>query len=322
MTPTAAVFPGQGAQFAGMGRDFAENSPAARQVFERANAVLGFDIAAICFSGPIDQLERTDIQQPAIFTTSAAIWEAWLAAGGADEIIAGDSGSGVGGFTAAGGLSLGEYTALYAAGAVSFEDGLRLVRRRGQLMQQAASAQPSGMVCLVGADEVVSTNICEEARQGDVLVPANFNCPGQIVIAGHKSACERALIAAEKHGCRGVALAVAGAFHTPLMQPAADALAPVLASTDFATPKFPVISNVDAGYHRDPASIRRSLALQVTHPVRWQACVQKMAAEGISRFVEFGPGRVLTGLLRKIDRKLEAMNIAAADALPSKAVID
>lgn len=320
MKSSVAVFPGQGAQFEGMGRDFAEASPAARSVFERANAVLGFDISRICFAGPADQLERTDIQQPAIFTTSAAIWEAWLAAGGAEELTVGNSAGGLDAFAAAGGLSLGEYTALHAAGAVSFEDGLRLVQRRGQLMQDAATAQPSGMVCLIGADESIAAKVCEEAGQGDVLVPANFNCPGQIVVAGHKAACERAIGAAERHGCRAVALAVAGAFHTPLMQPAADALAAVLDRTDFRPPNFPVISNVDAEYHRDAASIRCSLALQVTQPVRWQACVQRMAADGASRFVEFGPGRVLAGLLRKIDRKLEAVNIATAQALPSKAV--
>jgi len=287
-----------------MGRDFAECSPAARAVFEKANRLLGWDLTVLCFQGPAERLEQTDIQQPAIFVTSAAIWEAWLAAGGSrDE------------FACAGGLSLGEYTALYAAGALSFEDALRLVHRRGQLMQQAASASPSGMVCLIGADSATAEAVCQEVRDAQVLVPANYNCPGQIVIAGDKAACERATSTAEKHGLRAVSLAVAGAFHTPLMQSAADELSGVLDEVEFHSPRIPVISNVDAEYHGTPPEISRKLALQVTRPVRWQACVERMVGAGVTRFVEFGPGRVLTGLLRKIDRKLQAVNIATAEAL-------
>lgn len=292
-----------------MGRDFFEASAEARRVFERANEVLGFDIAKVCFEGPAEQLERTDIQQPAIFTTSAAIWEAWCAAGGGrDE------------FACAGGLSLGEYTALYAAGAVSFDDALRLVQRRGALMHDAAQSPPSGMVCLVGGDEEKADAVCLEAAQGDVLAPANFNCPGQIVIAGTKAACARAVAACEKFGLRAVPLAVGGAFHTALMGSAAEGLAPVLAQTMFTSPRIPVISNVDARYHGDADAIRRAMGMQVTHPVRWQACIERMVADGVSRFVEIGPGRVLTGLMRKIDRNVATVNVSSIDALSQAAV--
>jgi len=301
---TAVIFPGQGSQSVGMGRDVAESSAAARGVFDRANDVLGFDLARVCFDGPAAELERTDVQQPAIFVTSVAIWEAWLEAGGARET-----------FVCSGGLSLGEYTALHVAGAVSFEDALRLVRRRGELMQQAALASPSGMVSLVGADEAMARALCDRARGGDVLAPANFNCPGQIVIAGDRAACERATALAGEVGCRAVPLAVAGAFHTPLMQTAADGLRPALERTPFTTPGMRVIANVDAEYHRDPTSMRDSLRRQVTQPVLWQRCIERMIADGVERFVEIGPGRVLTGLMRKINRNVPCVNVSTAELI-------
>jgi [acyl-carrier-protein] S-malonyltransferase len=287
-----------------MGRDVAESSAAARGVFDRANDVLGFDLARMCFDGPTAELEGTDVQQPAIFVTSVAIWEAWLEAGGARET-----------FVCSGGLSLGEYTALHVAGAVSFEDALRLVRRRGELMQQAALASPSGMVSLVGADEAMARVLCDRARGGDVLAPANFNCPGQIVIAGDRAACERATALAGEVGCRAVPLAVAGAFHTPLMQTAADGLRPVLEQTPFTTPGMRVIANVDAEYHRDPTSMRDSLRRQVTQPVLWQRCIERMIGDGVEQFVEIGPGRVLTGLMRKINRNVPCKNVSTAESL-------
>jgi [acyl-carrier-protein] S-malonyltransferase len=304
MGKAAVIFPGQGSQSVGMGRDVAESSAAARDVFDRASQVLGFDLARVCFDGPATELERTDVQQPAIFVTSVAIWEAWLEAGGTRDT-----------FVCSGGLSLGEYTALHVAGAVSFEDGLRLVRRRGELMQQAALASPSGMVSLVGADEAMARALCERARGGDVLAPANFNCPGQIVIAGDRAACERATALAEEVGCRAVPLAVAGAFHSPLMQSAADGLRGVLEQTPFTTPGMRVIANVDAEYHRDPASIRDSLRRQVTQPVLWQRCIERMIADGVERFMEIGPGRVLTGLMRKINRNVPCVNVSTTEAL-------
>lgn len=304
MTKAAILFPGQGAQSVGMGREVGEASAKARSVYERANSILGFDLARICFEGPADSLEQTDIQQPAIFVTSMAIFEAWREGLGADEV-----------FTHSGGLSLGEYTALCAAGVIRFEDALRLVRRRGELMQQAAKDNPSGMVSLVGADQATATTLCDRARGEDVLAPANYNCPGQIVIAGSKAACERAVAAAGEVGCRAVSLAVAGAFHTSLMASAGNGLTPVLAATRFEVPNRRVIANVDAGYHTDAEAIRLSLTRQVTQPVLWQKCIERMIADGVERFVEIGPGRVLTGLMRKINRAIPCVNIGATEAL-------
>ncbi|MEK7711114.1 MAG: ACP S-malonyltransferase [Planctomycetota bacterium] len=306
MGSSAVIFPGQGAQAVGMGRDLAASSGRARVVFDRANEILGFDLAKLCFEGPADRLEQTDIQQPAIFVASVAIWEAFLEAGGV-----------VDSFSRTGGLSLGEYTALHVAGAVTFEDALRLVRRRGELMQAAAVAQPSGMVSLVGADEKTAEALCAKARAGDVLAPANFNCPGQIVIAGSKIACERAVALADEFGCRAVPLAVAGAFHSALMSSAAEGLGPVLERTKFTTPRIPVVANVNAEYHVDAGAIRASLRRQVTHPVLWQKCIERMIADGCDRFVEIGPGRVLTGLMRKINRSVTTINVSTADAISS-----
>lgn len=290
----------------GMGRDLAAASAKARAVFERANQVLGFDLSKLCFEGPAEKLEQTDIQQPAIFVTSVAYFEAFVEAGGS-----------LSAFARAGGLSLGEYTALHVAGAVGFDDCLKLVQRRGQLMQEAAVARPSGMVSLVGADEEKAALVCDKARGDDVLTPANFNCPGQIVIAGSKAACERAVAAAEEAGCRAVPLAVAGAFHSAIMAPAAEGLRVMLLKTNFSSPKIPVISNVDANYHGSPEAIREALSRQLTQPVRWQQCVERMASDGTEQFVEFGPGRVLTGLMRKINRNLAAINISTAESAAS-----
>lgn len=304
MGRAAVIFPGQGAQSVGMGRDLAEASRPARAIFDRANEVLGFDIASLCFEGPADRLERTDIQQPAIFVTSVAAWEAFVEAGGRLDQ-----------FCWAGGLSLGEYTALHVAGSVGFEEALRLVRRRGQLMQEAAAAAPSGMVTLLGADEATARALCDRARREEVLAPANFNCPGQIVISGSKDACERAVEIASEFGCRAIALAVAGAFHSPFMEPAAAGLWPVLQETHFTAAVIGVIANVDGESHGDAASVRDSLRRQVTQPVLWQRCIERMIADGVDRFVEIGPGRVLTGLMRKIDRKVQAINVSTAGSI-------
>lgn len=304
MGQAAVIFPGQGSQAIGMGQDVAGASERARNVFHRADDVLGFDLARTCFEGPAETLEQTDIQQPAIFVTSVAIWQAFLEAGGSLEQ-----------FSFAGGLSLGEYTALHVTGALEFDDALRLVRRRGKLMQEAARARPGGMVSLIGADEVAATALCDRAREDDVLAPANFNCPGQIVISGSELACDRAMRFAEEFSCRAVRLAVAGAFHSSLMASAAESLAPVLATTPLTDPSIPVVANVDAEYHRTPAAIRESLRRQVTHPVLWQRCVERMIADGVDRFMEIGPGRVLTGLMRKINRDVTAVTVSRMDAV-------
>jgi len=293
-----------------MGREVANACAKAREVYDRANEILAFDVAKICFEGPAAELERTDIQQPAIFVTSVAIWEAWLEGGASRDSI-----------THCGGLSLGEYTALHVAGAVNFADALRLVRRRGELMQQAALATPSGMVSLVGADETIARSLCERARGGDVLAPANFNCPGQIVIAGSRSACERAVALAAEFQCRAVPLAVAGAFHSPLMQSAADGLWPVLEQTRFAMPRMRVMANVDADYYRHPGSIRDSLCRQVTQPVLWQRCVERIIEDGVGQFMEIGPGRILTGLMRKINRNVPCANVSTAQSIAAALAI-
>ena len=210
MQRSAVIFPGQGSQSVGMGKDVVESSASARAVFQRANEVIGFDLSSVCFEGPAAELERTDVQQPAIFVTSVALWAAFVEAGG-----------GLKHFSRTGGLSLGEYTALHVAGAMSFDDALKLVHRRGQLMQEAANASSGGMVSLIGATPSTAAELCDRARESDVLAPANFNCPGQIVISGSKTACERALGLAEEFECRAVSLPVAGAFHSGLMNPAA-----------------------------------------------------------------------------------------------------
>lgn len=288
-----------------MGRDFAERWPAAAEVFEQANAIVGYDLRKYCFEGPAESLERTSIQQPAIFTTSVAIWTVVNKV----ENLRGEP-------VAMAGLSLGEYTALYAAGSLSFADGLRLVQKRGELMQQAAEAVPSGMVSIMGLDvekvEAICAQACEMLPSGAVMVPANFNCPGQIVVSGSRSACEAILPLVEQAGGRAIPLKVAGAFHSPLMKPAAQSLQEVLQATPVAQPRVPVVANVNCENHRDAGSIRQWLADQLTHPVRWQASMERLLKENVDKFVEIGPGRVLTGLMKKIARSATVANVSTA----------
>lgn len=304
MVKAAVIFPGQGAQAVGMGQDIAEAFPTARALFEQANSIAGMDLAGTCFEGSAETLARTDVQQPAIFTVSMAIWAAYQEAGGETRR-----------FDYAAGLSLGEYTALCAAGAVGFEDALGLVQRRGQLMQEAALAVPSGMVSLIGGDEVSARRLCEAAKGDEVLVPANFNCPGQVVISGNQAACERATQLAVDFGVRAIALAVAGAFHSPLMASAAKELRLVLRETSWTQPSAKVMANVNGEPHGDPDAIRSSLERQVTEPVYWQRCIERMVDEGVELFVEMGPGRVLTGLMRKINRKVAVLNVSTAQGV-------
>lgn len=309
MAVQAAIFPGQGAQQVGMGKDAAAQHAAAAQTFEQADAILGFKLSELCFDGPAERLNATDIQQPAIFTTSVALFRAAVEAG----TLQPDS------FALMGGLSLGEYTALHLAGALTFEDALRLVHRRGQLMQQAAESSAGGMVSLVGMDEDKALALCERVSDKGRVRPANFNCPGQIVISGDASACAAAAALAEQFDGKAVPLKVAGAFHSDLMRPAAEGLRPVLEAADIRTPRIRVIANVDAEYHRDPAAIRESLHAQVFNPVRWQACCERMIRDGAATFYEVGPGRVLTGLMRKIDRAAKVINISTAADLSKRA---
>jgi [acyl-carrier-protein] S-malonyltransferase len=309
---TAFLFPGQGAQFVGMGKDFAEQYSAAGAVFERANKLLGFDLMRICFDGPAEQLNTTVMSQPAIFTVSAAILES-LMTNPATASLNPD-------VTA--GLSMGEYTALYAAGLISFEDALQLVKLRGQAMQAAALASDGAMVAIIGLDEEKTKALCIEAAQGELLEAVNFNCPGQIAISGTKSACERAQNLAEKYGAiKAIRLEVAGAFHTKMMVIAAEGLGVALGDTRIAAPAaVKVISNINAEYYASAKQIVEGLTKQLTQPILWQKCVERLLADGVGTFYEIGPGKVLTGLMRRINRKANIVNVSTADALKSLAV--
>ena len=304
---TYILCPGQGAQAVGMGKDFHASSPAAREVFDRANQVLGFDLASFCFDGPEDRLNQTDISQPAIYVTSIASFRAGQHAGKLDPASV----------TAYAGLSLGEYTALHLGGVFSFEDGLKLVAARGKYMQAAAIASPSGMVAIMGGDEPAVQKLCDENAAGEVLVPANFNAPGQIVVSGSTAACDRILKAAEAAGFKAVALKVAGAFHSPLMQVAADRMREELNKVEFRTSQCTVYSNVTAQPHTDAASIKRLLVDQIVKPVRWAQTMQTLMSAAEARFVELAPGRTLAGLAKRINRRLPVESLATADGLAS-----
>jgi [acyl-carrier-protein] S-malonyltransferase len=297
----AFLFPGQGAQTVGMGRKLVEALPAARELFDRAQSIVGYDLWQVCLEGPAEKLDSTVYSQPALFVTSLAALE-WLKANHPD--VVNDCG-------AAAGLSLGEYTALVFADAMTFEDGLRVVQERGRAMQDAADAVPSGMVSILGLEREQVARLCDDARaEGEVLQIANLLCPGNIVVSGHQGACERAADLAIKAGAmKTIPLAVAGAFHTPLMQPAVARLTAVLASVPMQPPRIPVISNVDATAHDNPEDIRRLLTEQVVSPVLWEDSQRKLLAHGHSPFWEVGPGRVLRGLLKRIDRKAAAEGV-------------
>jgi [acyl-carrier-protein] S-malonyltransferase len=295
MGKTAFLFPGQGAQFVGMGKDVAERFPEARAIYEQADRALGFELSRICFEGPEDRLTATDISQPAILVTSLAVLAA-LRTTPAGQNLKADG---------AAGLSLGEYTALVTAGAIEFETAVRLTHLRGQYMQEACDAQPSGMVSLLGVDEAQAEKICEAARQAGIIWPANFNSPGQVVVSGVQAACRRVVEIAESMGAqRAVPLAVAGGFHSPLMTPAREKLAPELRSLRVQELRFPVVANVTGEYYSGAVSVADLLVRQVDGAVRWQQGVARLIADGFDRFYEIGPGRVLTGLLKRIDRQV------------------
>ena len=303
----ALVFPGQGAQHVGMGVDVAEAWPAARKVFDLASDVLGLDLLAVCREGPAEELVRTDLQQPAILAVGAAVTEALRATGALkDEDL-----------VCTFGLSLGEFTALWAAGALDLADALRLVRERGLGMQEASEAVPSGMLAL-RAEVPAAEALCAAAREatGGVLVVANLNAPGQVVISGDLPAIEAAEKVAGEHGIRRpTRLPVAGAFHSPLMQPGADRLARVLEGVEVRAPRVPVISNVTAAPTTDPAAIRQQLIDQVTHPGRFVECVEAAVKAGVTRVVEPAPGRVLGSLVRRIAGDVEVVGAPDAEGV-------
>ncbi len=304
---TAFIFPGQGAQTAGMGADVARAFPAAAELFEKASDLVGFDLREICFAGPAERLNSTTMSQPAIFVTSAALLEVLRAspamAGRQPDVTAG--------------LSMGEYTALYAAGVLSFEDGLKLVRKRGEAMQAAADATEGTMVSIIGLDGQKVQQLCDEAAEGEVLEPVNFNCPGQIVVSGAVDACTRAERLAEKYGAaKAVRLGVAGAFHTRMMAGAAEALKQALAQSRIAEPgTVKTIANITAEYYRTAEEITTGLTRQLTSPILWQSCMERLLADGVEEFYEIGPGRVLTGLMKRINRKTRVTNVSDLGSL-------
>ena len=304
MSKTALLFAGQGAQVVGMGRDLATEFPAAKAWFDRANAALGYDLAKVCFEGPEAELTRTENAQPGIFLVS------WVAFELLKERVPNLE------FHATAGLSLGEFTALTAAGALTFEEGIRVVRQRGRFMQESCESTQGGMAAIIGLDEAKTREACAEAG----VELANLNCPGQIVISGPAdkmaAACE---IAKAKGAKKAMPLTVAGAYHSTLMSGAQPKLDAELALATLNTPKVPVLSNVTGQPHGTPAEIRQRLVDQVTSSVRWEDCMRHLLAQGFTRFIELGPGKALSGFMKRIDGNASMLNVADVASLEATA---
>jgi [acyl-carrier-protein] S-malonyltransferase len=288
----AYLFPGQGSQFVGMAKELSESHPEAKKRFEEANDILGLDLASIMFEGPESKLKQTEFTQPAIFVHSVVRYQT-LDIDKPDMVA---------------GHSLGEFSALVANGAISFEDGLKLVRKRGQLMQEAGIKNPGAMAAVIGMDDDKVAEICEDASEKTALVviPANFNCPGQVVISGNDEAVDEAIELMKKAGCRmAKKLPVSGAFHSPLMRPALNGLESQLESTSFKNPEFPVYANVDGKPTTDAETIKENLRKQLLNAVQWTKTLENMHADGAGEFVEIGPGKVLQGLVKRTLKKVE-----------------
>jgi [acyl-carrier-protein] S-malonyltransferase len=284
----AYVFPGQGAQFSGMGKDLYENNASAKALFDKANEILGFNITDIMFSGTADELKQTKVTQPAVFLHSVILAKVL---GVKPDAVAGHS--------------LGEFSALVAADALSFEDGLRLVAKRAMAMQKCCEQQPGGMAAVLGLDDKTVEEVC--AAVDGVVVGANYNCPGQLVISGADEAVDAACVKLKEAGARrALRLPVGGAFHSPLMEPARQELEAAIAEANFMTPSCPVYQNVDALPYTDAEAIKRNLIAQLTAPVRWTQIVEKMIEDGVTEFTEVGPGNVLQGLVSKVSREVSA----------------
>ncbi len=302
MSKTALLFAGQGAQVVGMGKDLAEQFPTAKALFDRANAALGYDLAGVCFNGPEAELTKTENAQPAIFLVS------WVALELLKEKVPGLK------FDATAGLSLGEFTALTAAGAMSFEDGIKVVRQRGRFMQEACEATQGTMAAIIGLDEAPTKEVCDATG----VTMANLNCPGQIVISGEVTKINAACEAAKAKGAkRALPLTVAGAYHSPLMASAQPKLAGALAQIQLRLPQVPVIANVTAQPHG--ANVSEVLVQQVTNSVRWEASMRHLLAQGFTRFIELGPGTALSGFMKRIDKGAQMLNVADVASLEATA---
>jgi [acyl-carrier-protein] S-malonyltransferase len=297
----AFLFPGQGAQAVGMAADVCRDLPAARRLFDEAADILGYDLLKVCAEGPAEKLNSTAVSQPALYVAGLAALEGLRTREPQAEAEC----------AATAGLSLGEYTALAFAGALAFADGLRLVQTRGRAMQAASDATPSGMVSVLGLPPEKVEELCAKARPAGKVEVANLLCPGNVAVSGTKSACEEVERLAPGLGAiKTIRLAVAGAFHTDIMKPADQTLAAALAQVEMRPPRVPVWSNVDARPHTDPAEVRGLLVRQVVQPVLWEQTMRNLLAEGVRKFYEIGPGRVLAGLVKRVDRKVECINIS------------
>jgi [acyl-carrier-protein] S-malonyltransferase len=302
MKQTAFIFPGQGSQYVGMGKEFYDNFKIAKEVFEEADDTLRFSISSLCFQGPEEALKLTENTQPAILTVSIAALKVLQTEKGIHPQFAA-------------GHSLGEYSALITSGALTFSEAVRTVRLRGKFMQEAVPVGEGAMAAVLGMERESVENLCEEAAVGEVLSPANFNCPGQIVIAGHLKAVQRAIEKVKQEGKKAVLLPVSAPFHSPLMKPAGARLEKVLEDISVKELNVPVVTNVEADINTSKEKVKALLVAQVSSPVRWEESMRRMIGEGLEKVLEIGPGKVLSGLMKRIDAKIETMNLEDLQSL-------
>jgi [acyl-carrier-protein] S-malonyltransferase len=296
MGKVAFIFPGQGSQYVGMGKELHDNFRVAKEVFEEADDSLRFSISSLCFEGPEETLKLTENTQPAVLTTSVAALKVLQTEKGVAPHLAA-------------GHSLGEYSALVVSDALAFADAVQIVRLRGKFMQEAVPVGEGAMAAILGMERAQVEKLCEEVSEGEVLTPANFNCPGQIVIAGHAKAVERAMERVKQEGKKAVPLPVSAPFHSPLMKPAGERLAKALEGIPIRDLKIPVVTNVEADINQSKERVKELLVTQVSSPVRWEESMQKITTDGIEQTLEIGPGKVLSGLMKRINSKIETKNI-------------